>query len=486
MAIGLLGFLACFLNVIIFCPLFYITINIFNLHMESGYLILKTALFAVGFFCTALSSVVLLSYKDGRSPANRFLVTFLGIMSLALFMNFLILSKFILQFPWLYRLPSPLFYFLVPSAYIYVRMVLLDEPHARKTDWLHAIPAIIHLVEMLPFYLSSNEIKIAQILEDSQNPMGLMANTEGWLPVYMHNLLRGLQGLIYSSMIYLMLWKSAKKRSSGKIIFPEMVQWLWVFVTMILMLSVAFILAFTIPGIDMATKSFLLYFIMTGTQIVSGIYLLFNPSILFGMPKLEKMVAKLRHFNNEIPNEQTSSRNKATINNDESGAALTHNLQAGTSNVDVSDMVPANSMESHPATMNVENIHLHRIPQVQYDKYIHLLTRLMEEKKPFLRKRYSISNLSNDAKIPQHHVSYLLNNIFQIRFNEYINQFRIKYIKDRMANEDIGHLTMEGLALEAGFNSRITFIRVVKKHTGMNPSEYYKVDLFENDEKAQL
>jgi AraC-like DNA-binding protein len=43
---------------------------------------------------------------------------------------------------------------------------------------------------------------------------------------------------------------------------------------------------------------------------------------------------------------------------------------------------------------------------------------------------------------------------------------------------------MEGLALEAGFNSRITFIRVVKKHTGMNPSEYYKVDLFKNDEKA--
>jgi AraC-like DNA-binding protein len=454
--------------------------------MESGYLILETALFAIGFFCTALSSIVLLSYKDGRSPANRFLVTFLGIMSLALFMNFMILSKFILQFPWLYRLPSPLFYFLVPSAYIYVRMVLLDEPHARKTDWLHAIPALIHLLEMLPFYLGSNEIKIAQIIEDSQNPMGLMANTEGWLPVYIHNLLRGIQGLIYTSLIYLMLWKSAKKRSTGRIIFPEMIQWLWVFVTMILILSIAFILAFTIPGINIATKSFLLYFIMTGTQIVSGIYLLFNPSILFGMPKLEKMVAKLRQFNNGILYEQTTSGNTNTANRDESGIALSKNLQSDKNITVEFELEPANSMESQPGKMSIENIQLQKNPQVQYDNYIHLLTRLMEDKKPFLRKRYSISDLSKDANIPQHHISYLLNNIFQIRFNEYINQFRIKYIKDRVAHEEIGHLTMEGLALEAGFNSRITFIRVVKKHTGMNPSEYYKVDLFENDEKAQL
>ncbi len=458
---------------------FLLSVITFTFHMESGFLFIETALFAIGFFCTALSSTVLLAYKDGRSPANRFLVSFLVIMSLALFMNFLILSKLILQVPWLYRLPSPLFYFLVPSAYIYVRMVLLDEPHARKTDWLHAIPAIIHLVEMLPYYMGSNESKIAQILEDSQNPMGLMANTEGWLPVYMHNLLRGVQGLIYASLICLMLLKSSKKRATGRNIYPEMVQWLWVFVTMLLLLSIAFILAFTIPGINIATKSFILYFIMTVTQIVTAIWLLLNPSILFGMPKLEKMVSRLKHFHSEIFLKQPAHRNATNAKKDGSGLSKTNDLPTETGALKESEHPPLISVESKSATNYDENIPLQRVPQVQYDNYIHMLTRLMEDKKPFLRKRYSISDLANDANIPQHHISYLLNNIFQIRFNEYINQFRIKYIKDRVAHEEISHLTLEGLALEAGFNSRVTFIRVVKKHTGMNPSEYFKVNLVE-------
>jgi len=135
--------------------------------------------------------------------------------------------------------------------------------------------------------------------------------------------------------------------------------------------------------------------------------------------------------------------------------------------------------ESLPLAMDEEEKEMKRLPQEQYDDFIKQMTRLMEEQKPFLRKRYSINELAHDVKVPRHHISYLLNNIFQIRYTDYINQFRIKYIKDRLVNEDLGHMTLEGLALEAGFSSRITFFRVVQKQTGMNPSEYFKLDLSE-------
>jgi AraC-like DNA-binding protein len=119
-----------------------------------------------------------------------------------------------------------------------------------------------------------------------------------------------------------------------------------------------------------------------------------------------------------------------------------------------------------------------------FDSYIQLLNVVMKEKKPFLQKRYALNDLASDLKVPQHHLSYLLNNIFQVRFNDYINQLRIQYLEERLASEDLSHMTMEGLALEAGFSSRITFIRVVQKQTGQNPSTYFKLRI--RDETAEV
>lgn len=445
--------------------------------METSLLIIVTALFAIGFFCTLVSSIFLLSSKDARSPANRYLVYFLFIMSLAMFMNFMILGKFIVHVPFLYRLPSPLFYFLAPSAYLYVRMVLLDERHARKTDWLHAIPALLHLAEMMPFYLSSNETKLARIVEDSGNTLGSMAHAEGWLPVYAHSFLWGCQGTVYAILIMMMIWKSREKRPAGILFFPEMIQWLWVFSGMLLLLGITFVLTFLIPGINPALRSGFLYIIMAATQIVAGLYLLLNSSILFGMPRLEKLVAQVNLRRSEILFDPVNPDmdGVALLQADES--FLANDLDFPVSSHPAELVFPLKGAGSQLLVLNEETVEARSQMLSHYDHYIRMLTHLMEEKKPFLRKRYSISDLSKDANIPQHHISYLLNNIFQIRFNEYINQFRIKYIKDRVAHEEIGHLTLEGLALEAGFNSRITFIRVVKKQTGMNPSEYFKSDM---------
>ncbi len=441
--------------------------------MNSSFLIIETALFAIGFFCTLLSSIVLLSSHDGRSPANRFLVYFLFTMSMVLFMSFMILGKFIIQIPWLYRLPSPLYYFLFPSAYIYVRMVLFDERHARKTDWLHAIPAFLHLGEMMPYYLSSNEFKMAKILEDSLNPLGTVAHSEGLLPEYMHNLLRGFQGVIYALVIIFMLWKSTKKRRLSRFVYPEMMQWLWVFASMILLFSSALVFTFINTGINITSRSIFLFITMAGTQIIAGFYLLLKPSILFGMPKLEKMVAMLRVIRKERDGGNADSSMGTRLPAENAVPA------GGIGATDANDFPLAEFPEIDKAGLDLNEAKKGstKFSQSKYDEYMSILAQLMEEEKPFLRKRYSINDLSNDLKVPQHHISYLLNNILNVRFNDYINQFRLEYIKERLSNEKLGHLTLEGIALEAGFTSRITFFRVVQKQTGMNPSEYFKLDL---------
>ncbi|MCU0389094.1 MAG: helix-turn-helix domain-containing protein [Chitinophagaceae bacterium] len=424
--------------------------------------------------------MVLLSGKDGRSPANRFLVYFLVSMTVVMFMLYVIQGGFIVEIPWLYRLPSPMYYFMFPAAYIYVRMILLDEARPRKTDWLHAIPALLHLVEMTPYYLSSNQRKLEHILADSTNPLGAVAHSEGWLPGYMHNFIRGCIGVIYALLMMRLLWHSRRRRPAGFMVFPEMIQWLWVLSSMLMLFSLSLVMAFIAPGQgSLIVRSALLYTILAATQIVSGLYLMLNPSLLFGMPKLEKMVGRLRLMREGVQEDKPYPVLAGPLFNIETNRIEPpFHAQQPPSPVEME--TPKEELaESLPFSMEEEGKEIKRFPQEMYDDFINRMTRLMEDEKPFLRQRYSISELAHDVKVPQHHISYLLNNIFQIRYNDYINQFRIRYLKDRMAKENLSHMTLEGLALEAGFSSRITFIRVVQKQTGMKPSEYFKLDLAE-------
>jgi len=274
-----------------------------------------------------------------------------------------------------------------------------------------------------------------------------------------------------------LLWNSRKRRPAGSMVFPEMIQWLWVLSCMLMLFSLSLVMAFIAPEQgNPIVRSALLYTILAATQIVSGLYLLLNPSLLFGMPKLEKMVGKLKLMREGVhEDEPYPVLVKPLFRKETNEMGTPFHEQLPTSPVEMENPLKEFS-EPLPFQTEEEGTEIKRLPQEKYDDFIKQMNGLMEDKKPFLRKRYSISDLAHDVKVPQHHISYLLNSIFQIRFNDYINQYRIRYLKDRLAKEDLSHMTLEGLALEAGFSSRNTFIRVVQKQTGMNPSEYFKLN----------
>jgi AraC-like DNA-binding protein len=437
--------------------------------VDISLLILQTSLLAIAFFCMLVTSLVLLSAKDGRSPANRFLVFFLVTMSVAMLMLFLIRSGLIAQMAWLYRLPSPLYYWMFPAAFLYVRMVLLDETRVRKSDFLHAIPGLIHIVEMAPYYLSSIQAKADHVNQDLGNPLGAVAHAEGLLPAYWHNLLRGFIGVFYALLMIRLLWIARSRRPRGSVHFSAMTQWLWVHTTMLLIFSLALVYTFSFPKSGSAyARSTFLYLALAGTQIVTSLYLLLNPSILFGMPRLEKLVERLNAMRNNLLLDHTQKMGIEPMVDSE---MVEHKPVSITNFADAYEGDENDNLaQGKPSEKEAQ-----RSTSKEYQDYINMLGKLMHEQKPFLRKRYSIHDLASDVKIPRHHLSYLLNNIFQVRFSDYINQLRIQYLENRMAVEDLSNMTLEGLAIEAGFSSRITFIRAVQKQTGMNPSAYFKL-----------
>ena len=96
----------------------------------------------------------------------------------------------------------------------------------------------------------------------------------------------------------------------------------------------------------------------------------------------------------------------------------------------------------------------------------------LETNKPYLQQGYNVAKLSLETGIPQHHLSALLNKVYGVRFNDFINQYRIRHITDYFDKSGWAQLTLEGIASEAGFNYRTTFFNAIKKSTGLSPSEF--------------
>ena len=100
------------------------------------------------------------------------------------------------------------------------------------------------------------------------------------------------------------------------------------------------------------------------------------------------------------------------------------------------------------------------------------LEQIMRVDKPYLNEGLTLSDLSTQLNISDKKLSELLNRHLQTSFYDYINGYRIDAVKAKMADPNMSHLTLLGMAFDAGFQSKTSFNRVFKQKTGQSPSAY--------------
>jgi AraC-like DNA-binding protein len=96
----------------------------------------------------------------------------------------------------------------------------------------------------------------------------------------------------------------------------------------------------------------------------------------------------------------------------------------------------------------------------------------MKKQQPWLEPELTLSSLATQIKLNTSQLSYLINNGFDRNFNDYVNQYRVDAVKQKMKTAEFQHLSLLGIAFESGFNSKATFNRAFKKLTGLAPSEW--------------
>jgi len=107
-------------------------------------------------------------------------------------------------------------------------------------------------------------------------------------------------------------------------------------------------------------------------------------------------------------------------------------------------------------------------------KAIEDLKNLMEQEKPYLNPELNLADLADMAKMNRAQLSETINTGFGKNFNDFVNQYRVNAFKKMLAENHQDRLSLLGIALECGFNSKATFNRVFKKLTNLSPTDYLK------------
>jgi AraC-like DNA-binding protein len=80
--------------------------------------------------------------------------------------------------------------------------------------------------------------------------------------------------------------------------------------------------------------------------------------------------------------------------------------------------------------------------------------------------------LSDETRVPVHHLSAFINQYYKMNFNDLINAYRILTCIEKLLQREWKNKKLEAIANECGFNNRNTFTTAFKKVTELNPSEF--------------
>ena len=383
-------------------------------------------------FCFFLFALVLLLKPSGILFRRRILGFIFFILCWYVFIAHLVLSGLMIQLPFLFRVGVPLYYVVPPLIFIYVRCIYAGEHNFRKYDWLHFLPFVLAFIDLFPyFFFTSNAVKQAELIKCTDIPMALGTVGHGFLPAIWHYIFRGVHGLIYLFFTWRVIFKVhavQKTEDREARIFTCMFTFLYIgniINNKTILTQKSWLELYQLD-------SFYNYiiFLMLLSLMVMCIFFITNPSILY------ETIARL-HLADKAEQEQRS----------------------------------ANGIIANVGKTKIE-LKQELCPFFLAD-FLPRLEDLMKGTLIFKQKGITVNEVARQLDVTPHLLSAVLNNHYNQRFTDFINQYRITYLIELIESDTAyKQFTIEGLSMEAGFSSRAPFYAAFKKYTGTTPSEY--------------
>ncbi|MEO1652612.1 MAG: helix-turn-helix transcriptional regulator, partial [Bacteroidota bacterium] len=97
---------------------------------------------------------------------------------------------------------------------------------------------------------------------------------------------------------------------------------------------------------------------------------------------------------------------------------------------------------------------------------------LFEKDKVYINPSLTLSDVADHLNTNRNLISKAINQAFGMNFNDFVNQKRAEAVIKSLEKGEHAKNTLLAIALDCGFNSKTTFNRAFKKHTGSTPKQF--------------
>lgn len=381
-------------------------------------------IFLIATFLGFLIFIALFFRNHSQKHSSKLLAIYILTFSLFAAHNLLVVTGLLTQFPYAFRCTKALHYLPGVLVYLYVRATVKKGTTLLKKDYLLFLPTILHFIELLPFYFTDKITKQQQVAAFFADMNSGLKNTEGYLPAYVHPILALTLTTVCLFFSYRIVIRADE---DDRPIDKAIKKWLNLFLAFNLLL-------FSTLGFHVFTATllknynvFLTNLIETSCLLITtGITLFFHPNILYGIPADAEKEDK-----NDVKEQKSDATDKI-----ESKALI--------------------------------------ITQDKKEQYLQNIEAKMKALKPFLQPGFSLKDLSDITNIPYTYLSIIINQEYNLNFNEFVNKYRIDYVKAILESPESHLFTLEAISKKAGFSSRATFSRAFLKFECCSPKDYLK------------
>ncbi len=317
-----------------------------------------------------------------------------------------------------------------PMLYFYTRSKLTNHAKLKGWDYLHFTPAVVYFIAALPYMFSSfaYKSKIAAAIITDENFLTIFKPTvlSDLLSIPTMFLSRPVLVMIYTLVSVGFFVRYLRRQEDFLHLWRQSLTVKWL--SVLFSFQLLFITSYLLSMIKVFTESAEVFYTLNVLQIfsVSGmIGLLLSPflfpEVLYG---LREVTASIFSLEQEEEREQQPSDSKRSNHIFESGYLLSIGEKA----------------ES-----------------------------CMKDFQPFLQPEFSMTQFSVLTQVPVHHLSHYFREERKQSFNDFRDEWRIRYAKELILEGKADGMTLEAIGLQSGFVTRNTFTIAFKKAEGISP-----------------
>lgn len=354
--------------------------------------------------------------QDHNRAANRVLSVLLLLLSVALAGRVSTYDREIFNWlPHLLLLPDFIYFLYAPVFLIYInRLLRLPSKISSGIRWWQFLPFLLQVAFYLPLILMSKEVFIAKVVDQELKPFFAWA---------------GGLALIYNSVYWFICWRTIQQyeRESGDShAFESNLAFLKVVVWLKLACLVIWMVTYLIGGIGILMESDLSYLTDKTTDslwVVFALTAFFLGYYTMRQPEIFKLPP-----------------------------------------TDIEPSVQILDAQEKASSMD----------EVEMNGIKEKLEQTMQAEQPYTNPGLSLNQLAELVGTSPHSLSKVINEGYQMNFNDFVNSYRIQEFKRLAQQEKYKNYTLVAIAFMVGFNSKSAFNRSFKKLEKCTPGEFLK------------